>query len=280
MVLDGELLPLILLKTLLYAFVLAGAGQGLLAMFFQESTPALRRFAAPTALCGGLVTTGFFLALWHWSGGFADDLAFARDIALILLGSDQGYQLVLFLIGFAALGIWRLPASVRIVFSVTGLGLGTVLTGHSGSFGNFYMMKLAHGLHVLAAAFWFSALVPMLVLTGKRQAGSFPEDFGQRAPAFLVALVLSGGFLAFGIVQSLANLLILEGYGGWFLLKLFLAAGLLLLGVLNRFVLVPLGAPFRLLRISMKLELLLMVGIFLSLSVMTIAEPPLWHREA
>jgi copper transport protein len=112
------------------------------------------------------------------------------------------------------------------------------LTGHAASAPPRWLTGPALGLHVLCAAFWFGAFVPLLwSLGGERgQLILVMHRFSVRAMVAVGALILTGATLAWRGSLSAATS---TAYGWRLLLKLALVALLLGLALVNRLVLTP-----------------------------------------
>ena len=137
-------------------------------------------------------------------------------------------------------------------------------TGHARSLHPNALPVLLQSVHLLGAAFWMGALVPLAVVARDRELphiAATVSRFGTSA-VFVVAVLLAAGLgLLCMMLGSVSDLWASE-YGRYVMLKLSLVAGLLCLAAFNKLRLTPRllagdVRAFRGLGISLRLELLL-----------------------
>ncbi len=101
-------------------------------------------------------------------------------------------------------------------------------------------------LHLLAAAFWVGALIPLRQAVNQPDGASLLHRFGTIASFIVALLVVVGGIFAWLMTGSIASLLT-TAYGWTLLAKLVMVSGLMGLAALNKWRLVPAlasGTPF------------------------------------
>lgn len=153
-----------------------------------------------------------------------------------------------------ALGIatWRRPARNLLGLGVMitgGLVTTVALTGHAavaeGTIG--LMHRAADAAHLVAAAVWLGALLPLLMLLREGLSGSVEdaslaaarlEAFHAIGTASVAVLLLTGAVNSWYLVGSLERV-VTTAYGGMLMAKLALFAGMLGLAADNRLRLVP-----------------------------------------
>jgi copper transport protein len=115
------------------------------------------------------------------------------------------------------------------------------LTGHAASAPPRWLTGPALGLHVLCAAFWLGAFVPLLWSLGGERAQLIlvMHRFSVRAMVAVGALILTGATLAWIQLGGSLSAATSTAYGWRLLLKLALVALLLGLALVNRLVLTP-----------------------------------------
>lgn len=105
-------------------------------------------------------------------------------------------------------------------------------------------VRLMQGVHLIAVSVWVGALYPLYRLcSGNRDSDGavlalLMRDFGRAGWGFVVILLATGLYLIVALVGSWEAMLSSD-YGRLLLLKLILVSGLLVLGSLNKFRLVP-----------------------------------------
>ena len=146
------------------------------------------------------------------------------------------------------------------------------LTGHVAELG--LILRVALTLHVLAAFLWVGALYPLFLSLRESEEPSLRsimEKFGQIAVYVVGLLVLTGGLMAFELLETPGSLLMVP-YGVSLLVKLIGVAALLGLAASNKFWIVPnlerqLGKAH--LQSSITLEMVVAVGVIGMTSYLT-----------
>jgi copper resistance protein D len=257
------LLPMLVLGILsVSVFFLAQVGavnqQGVAGMLDQE----MGAIMASTALGDGVQ--------WRLNGFFLSTMA----VGLLWLGGHlPGYQQRLERLALLLV----LLATLVFAWSFAILGHTNVLSMD---------VRLMLGLHLIAVSVWIGALYPLYRLcSGNRDSDGavlalLMRDFGRAGWGFVVILLLTGLYLIVALVGSW-EALISSGYGRLLLLKLILVTGLLTLGSLNKFRLVPAlkdtaqpeAATLRLRR-SIIAEMVLAAAILLATATLTTLTGP------
>lgn len=180
---------------------------------------------------------------------------------------------------------WRIPEGARrSAMLITGGAMaltGLALTGHAGTAAPRWLMTPAVALHLLPAAFWVAATMPLAWITK-----SSPTDectlvlnrFSSRAAIALAVLVVSGVCVTIVQVQSFSGLFSTD-YGVILTLKFGLVVLLLSLAAINKYRFTPRieksepGSILQLRRL-IYLEVVLMVGILILTTLLTTVAPP------
>ncbi len=114
-------------------------------------------------------------------------------------------------------------------------------TGHPATLTPRWLVDIAFILHLLGAAFWLAALMPLAVtarVSAPSDAAQVMVRFSRQAAGWVAAIVLSG--IAIGWVQLLTpSALIASAYGVRLVIKLILVAALLAIAAHNKMVLTP-----------------------------------------
>lgn len=175
-------------------------------------------------------------------------------------------------------GAWAPPVAAVIL-------LGAI-TLNSHAVGSGLIAAFVDWLHLLSAAVWVGGLLPLLVILRHTSTGERTEltrvlvpRFSKVAGISLVVLLATGTYSAWLHIPSLRAFDVTP-YGRLLLAKLVLVLPLVMLGAINRFVLRPrLAAPAgdrvarRQFVTSVSTEVLLAVGVFFVVSVLTITPP-------
>lgn len=161
------------------------------------------------------------------------------------------------------------------ILSLIALGLSFALSGHAATAAPQVLMRPAVLLHVLAAAFWIGALLPLAAILIPRGDTDALLRFSALVPGVLALLIATGLMLA---VVQLDHLPALwqTGYGRILLVKLGLLAALLALALWNRLRLTPralAGNPRPLIR-SIGAEVVLGALIIATLALWRFTPPP------
>ena len=163
-------------------------------------------------------------------------------------------------------------------FAVVGATLAVVaftLTGHTSVSPERWFLIVALALHVLVAAFWLGALLPLYVATRREAAAAAAKvvaAFSAAATWIVPGILLAGAVLAAGLIPSFATFA--RPYGLLLLAKIGGFALLMALAALNKWRLAPalaLGAPHAgaALRRSIGAEYALIVCVLAATAAMT-----------
>jgi copper resistance protein D len=237
---------------------------------------------------------GIALVLLQWPlqaaflGGGAVAGAFDPFLLGLVFDSPQGSRILLAVLGLLLLqaGLLERGRGATIGPALALLGavlvlLAFVQVGHTREAPRVLLAGLLL-LHLGAIAFWLAALAPLHALaTGSgdaRAAAQVLVRFGRMAAGVVALLVLAGGVLAAWLLGGLQPLLTTP-YGQVLLLKLALVSLLLGFAAGNKWRLVPSfergdpSAPARL-RWSIRIEIVLVVGVLLLTALLTSVSPP------
>ncbi len=156
---------------------------------------------------------------------------------------DTSYAITLALAGLALiaarLSIHLSARYAQVLSASTGallLGLAFAASGHASAAPPQWLARPAVALHVLAAALWLGALIP-LWQQARSQSPSFIHSLGifSRYISFVVMTLVATGLLLAWLQMGLFSSLWTTLYGRVLLAKLSVVVGLLLLGTWNRY---------------------------------------------
>ena len=222
----------------LYAGLLLGAG-GVFAMHIlcRGSKASIRIVGAllGIGLSGSIASIGFqgldtiegsagdFLRPEVWQAGLATSfgaMAGATVAGLLLAGAA--------LTGNGSMAAWIS------VLAVIAAALAPSLSGHASTAEPEWLMRGMVFVHVAAATIWAGALIPLAaeLRSGRARASASLSRFSAFVPLAVLALLVSGGILAFVQVRTIEGLS--TDYGTVLLIKLGLLAVVLALAAFNR----------------------------------------------
>ncbi|QKT04165.1 CopD family protein [Ectothiorhodospiraceae bacterium 2226] len=270
-----------------YLTALAAAGGALFLLAFADLEPAHRRYVRRTTAGVALLAVLLTLLQLPIQAGFlgGGTFAAARDPMLVrlvvegALGTAVGVRVLgLLLIATLVLG----TGGLRWLAAVGALLVAVSFTqvGHSLSEPRWALAGLL-GIHVLAAAFWIGALMPLHRISAaddRRRAGALLERFGRLAAWVVGALVLAGVGLAVLLLDDFSALFA-EPYGQTLMVKVALVALLLGFAAHNKLRLSPAVArgsavAAARLRTSIRWEVALVLGIVVVTAGMTTFTSP------
>jgi len=238
-------------KAATYAATLAAAG-GVFFLIYSHALldsfcaarirRAIRMLVFIAALAGGAMILATGASMSGDAGGLAD-MGLAR---MILQAGEGRASLVrlsgLILIG-ASLTARRSPAAVAFLGSVAA-ATSFAWVGHVHSLGSAlrtWLPAAAIVVHLLGAAFWLGALLPLLLVTGGPDMGRIAATarrFGRAALIVVGALLAAGVSLLCLLLRGVSDLWA-DDYGLLALTKVLLVCCLLALAALNHLRLTP-----------------------------------------
>jgi copper resistance protein D len=273
-----------------YGAALLAVGGLLFRFAFPGLPPAEARILRRTSLMAAWSGIGLVLLLWPLQAAYlgGGSLAAARDPLLlrIVVDSAQGHRL-----GLAVAGLLLLQASLvgarwpvaRHGVSLIGVALVLLAFAQVGHTRGDFRLGGLLVLHLLVAAFWMAALMPLYRLAGAPRHDDLPvrllRRFGRFGMVSIPLLLIAGGGLVTWLMEGRPAALPSSAYGQVLTLKLVLVALLLSLGALNKWWLVPAlerGEPGarRRLRCSIATEGALMGGLLLTVALLFTTSSP------
>ena len=273
-----------LIRALLYGTCFVVTGTLLFAFHFKKyQTPQSLTYCLSLAKNGsvfGLVISAtFFLSI---SGNMGGDFSsiFSPLFLNLALQTKAAIAAALLLLGFSSFyfsGKMRWP-QIEKAIAIGGAVLlltSFVSTGHALKTGTFTQILLF--FHLVGISFWIGSLLPLLHLSLSSNNANLhliAHRFGILAVYYVLGLLVAGAGFTYALLGSDLSLLLSTSYGNVLLAKMATVSTLLLFGALNKFWCVPKiikdgprGA--RLLRISLKFELLLAVIILCLTSLLS-----------
>jgi copper resistance protein D len=269
--LSGWDIAVVFAKAIAYAATLGSAGS---IFFLAYSRPLLRdidslRIERGTLLLLIAAAIASVITIPLLAGSMSGDLSgmFDRSLAGMILHAGQGRATEIRIAGLA-LAVFAVSGRRR--FQVPAM-LGAIAAATSFSWvGHVHALlpnivpSLFLGLHLLCAAFWLGALMPLLMLgegSSAAQIAAVAARFGRLALAVVALLIIAGFGLLWTLIAD-ASIFWSSGYGRLVALKLVTVAVLLCAAALNKLYLTPkllngdAGAA-RLFRRSLKAEMIL-----------------------
>ena len=228
---------------------------------------------------GLVISATFFLSI---SGNMGGDFSsiFSPLFLNLALQTKAAIAAALLLLGFSSFyfsGKMRWPP-IEKAFAIGGAVLlltSFVSTGHALKTGTITQILLF--FHLVGISFWIGSLLPLLHLslsTNTANLHLIAHRFGILAVYYVSGLLVAGAGFTYALLGSDLSLLLSTSYGNVLFAKMATVSALLLFGALNKFWCVPKiikdgprGA--RLLRISLKFELLLAVIILCLTSLLS-----------
>lgn len=276
-------IAVVIAKALSYAATLGAAG----AIFFlayghslltgaQQSR--LRAWVAPLCLGAAVVSAVKVLLLaGSMSGEFKDMLD--PSLNSMILRAGEGVSVATRVVGLCLAGAALLLKSRGRLLAAAGAAVATVsfaMTGHVHALPQAHLPMALLMLHLLCAAFWLGALLPLHQIAGdgdSARCAALAARFGSIAAWLVAVLLLAGAALLWNLLDSVSSLWSSD-YGRMVLVKILLVAALLGLAALNKWRLTPgllSQAPRAAakLRRSIAIEMLLATGILLVTAAFT-----------
>jgi len=174
----------------------------------------------------------------------------------------------------AALGVALWPGRLAAILSLGLAGFAAATSGHAATAPPQWLMRPAVAAHVISAALWIGALVPLLVDLARGGQGALSR-FSRRVPWVLALLLGSGVAIALVQVRDIAALWNTD-YGRILMVKLVLVALLLALAGVNRLWLTPRAerGEARPLRRAVRVEILMVLPILGAVALWQFTPPP------
>lgn len=277
------------LRALFYAAFLVGTGGSLFLVFVDRKSAAAGpdRRDSLVACAAAAILLAISLGV-EGAAGAATPLGGLLDPAIWRIGfhTTMGASALVTLLGLAAIVpglLWHESrlSSVVMVAGAMLAALGFGVTGHAATAEPRWLTAPLLVLHVLCAACWAGALVPLYRRLRREPGGVAAPIVARfsRLGLVVVAVLFAAGLVLACVQVGTPSALIATDYGRWLVAKLVLAAGLLFLAALNKLRLTPAlarGAPgaARLLRRSIVVELMLVAGVVIATAMLGEATPP------
>lgn len=232
-----------------FLFALLGSVGGVWFLALFRPSPGLAEQIAPTILgLGGLAVLTALLTVPAqgglmlgaslreaagaviWRAGFDSSLGQAATVAAAAL--------VLMLVGAAL----RAPLALAVASGAGAVALGTLLTtGHVATAEPRWATVPAHGVHLVAAAYWLGALMPLLAALSRHPPAEAAMLLGRfsRVAMAIVALLITAGLVLAAVQVAQPGALAAQAYGQLLVGKVILVAALLGLAAFNKWRLMP-----------------------------------------
>jgi putative copper resistance protein D len=280
-------LTVVAAKALTYAATL-GASGGVFFLtyshaFIREAAPRIRRLIRSLLVVSALASGAKILAT---AGSMSGDMAglFDADLTRMILQAGEGRAnlirlagLILMTSAFSLQGRPPLSALIGSLAAATSFAW----VGHVHALAGAWLSSTVMAVHLLGAAFWLGALVPLLMVTSAvdvSRVAATASRFGFSA-LFVVAVLLAAGACLLCLLLRDVSELWSSGYGRLVLCKIVLVACLLGFAAVNHLRLTPrLFArdvrALRFLRRSIKFEISFACAILLVTAAMTTLTGP------
>lgn len=282
---DGWAIAAIIAKAVGYGAALLAMGGPLFVLVFRSSSNDVRQLARKVAVIAALIGLAVLALRFGIRAARISGMGLSGAVDPMMLGFVWDSPL-------GAAAIWRGAGELLVVAllirGIVGLSAGLIgalliavsytFVGHSLGDPRWLLASLLT-LHLLAAAFWIGALLPLRHAVGQPEGARLLHRFGNVASLTVALLVVVGLIFAWLMTGSFSNLLS-TAYGKTLLAKLGVVSGLMALAALNKWRFVPAlasGTPAAVphLRRSIQIEAIAVLLILLATATLTsITTPP------
>ena len=282
---DGWAITAIIAKAVGYGAALLAMGGPLFVLVFRSSSNDVRQLARKVAVIAALIGLAVLALRFGIRAARISGMGLSGAVDPMMLGFVWDSPL-------GAAAIWRGAGELLVVAllirGIVGLSAGLIgalliavsytFVGHSLGDPRWLLASLLT-LHLLAAAFWIGALLPLRHAVGQPEGARLLHRFGNVASLTVALLVVVGLIFAWLMTGSFSNLLS-TAYGKTLLAKLGVVSGLMALAALNKWRFVPAlasGTPAAVphLRRSIQIEAIAALLILLVTATLTsITTPP------
>ena len=236
----------VVIKAITYGATLSAAGAAAFAAQHGAAMSPVLRSEVRRWLAGcvsvGLVATALRISVLAGSMGEEFTSAFDGTLARMVLEAGEGRAAGLRVVGLLAIAAWlafprrflALGGSVLAATSFAGVG-------HAWAASRGYGPVALLSLHLVCAAFWLGALVPLRLATRDddlARLGGLVHSFGTTAEYVVGILVAAGAFLLVVFLRAPSELWSTD-YGRLVTIKLFVVAALLGVAAFNKLRLTP-----------------------------------------
>jgi len=282
---DGWAITAIIAKAVGYGAALLAMGGPLFVLVFRSSSNDVRQLARKVAVIAALIGLAVLALRFGIRAARISGMGLSGAVDPMMLGFVWDSPL-------GAAAIWRGAGELLVVAllirGIVGLSAGLIgalliavsytFVGHSLGDPRWLLASLLT-LHLLAAAFWIGALLPLRHAVGQPEGARLLHRFGNVASLRVALLVVVGLIFAWLMTGSFSNLLS-TAYGKTLLAKLGVVSGLMALAALNKWRFVPAlasGTPAAVphLRRSIQIEAIAVLLILMATATLTsITTPP------
>ena len=282
---DGWAITAIIAKAVGYGAALLAMGGPLFVLVFRSSSNDVRQLARKVAVIAALIGLAVLALRFGIRAARISGMGLSGAVDPMMLGFVWDSPL-------GAAAIWRGAGELLVVAllirGIVGLSAGLIgalliavsytFVGHSLGDPRWLLASLLT-LHLLAAAFWIGALLPLRRAVGQPEGARLLHRFGNVASLTVALLVVVGLIFAWLMTGSFSNLLS-TAYGKTLLAKLGVVSGLMALAALNKWRFVPAlasGTPAAVphLRRSIQIEAIAVLLILMATATLTsITTPP------
>lgn len=282
---DGWAIAAIIAKAVGYGVALLAIGGPLFILVFRSSSNDVRQLARKVAVIAALIGLAVLALRFGIRAARISGMGLSGAVDPMMLGFVWDSPL-----GEAAIwrGVGELLVVALLIRGIVGLSAGLIgalliavsytFVGHSLGDPRWLLASLLT-LHLLAAAFWIGALLPLRHAVGQPEGARLLHRFGNVASLTVALLIVVGLIFAWLMTGSFSNLLS-TAYGWTLLAKLGVVSGLMVWAALNKWRFVPAlasGTPAAVphLRRSIQIEAIAVLLILLATATLTsITTPP------
>ena len=282
---DGWAITAIIAKAVVYGASLLTMGWPLFVLVFRSSSNDVWQLARKVAVIAAFIGLAVLALRFGIRAASISGMGLSGAVDPMMLGFVWDSPL-------GAAAIWRGAGELLVVTllirGIVGLSAGLIgalliavsytFVGHSLGDPRWLLASLLT-LHLLAAAFWIGALLPLRNAVGQPEGARLLHRFGNVASLTVALLVVVGLIFAWLMTGSFSNLLS-TAYGKTLLAKLGVVSGLIALAALNKWRFVPAlasGTPAAVphLRRSIQIEAIAVLLILMATATLTsITTPP------
>jgi putative copper resistance protein D len=238
---------LIAIQTLTYGGTLGAAGAVFFLVYCKSLITSAERGRIGALLLAAAVlgVLAAALQIMLMAGSMSGDASAVFDSSLLSMvwQAGAGHAFLIRAIGlvFAALLVVSVRLAVPALLGATLAATSFAWTGHARALAPDVIPLLLQGMHLLAAAFWLGALMPLYIVARSEDTprlAAAAVRFSSRA-MFVVGALLAAGAALLCLLLGDPAALWGSAYGRLMMLKLALVAGLLSLAAFNKLRLTP-----------------------------------------
>ncbi len=275
-----------IIRTFIYLNALYLIGLILFKFHFQkyfnhEINSFCNKIIKNSALLGLSISILAFISI---AGNLGGDLKSIFELELIELSFEtiQGKSNLYLIVGFSFFSLSHyFPPLVFRSLNILGailIIISFIVVGHSLSQGIFSQFLVL--IHIICISFWLGSFLPlryMCTIKNFTNLYFIADNFGRYAVVYIGTLILTGLIFSYILLGGILPL-ITSTYGNVLLIKLFIVSMILIIGTINKFIIVPeikkdLSTGQIKLKNSINIEIISSVLVLFTTSILTTSLP-------